>query len=247
MSLILDALRRADAERQREAGQTPGLGATAAASWDDASAPAQRAWRWLALGAVLLLAAAAVAWWWWPGAPPAAVAGAPPPSPVAPAAPAAPAPAEPPLPATVATAPTSASEVELPPMSLRLPEVPPVPAAPARPKPKPAAVRAAAASAVPAPLSPGSAAAASAAEPGAAVAAAAPLKLADLPPDQRAQWPRLVVGGSMYSANVALRMVILDGQLLHEGDNAGPGVVVERIKPRSAVLRAGAQRVEVAW
>jgi general secretion pathway protein B len=51
----------------------------------------------------------------------------------------------------------------------------------------------------------------------------------------------------MYSENVALRMVILDGQLLHEGDSAGPGVVVERIKPRSAVLRAGAQRVEVGW
>ncbi|EHR70617.1 hypothetical protein BurJ1DRAFT_1753 [Burkholderiales bacterium JOSHI_001] len=229
MSLILDALRRADAERQREAGAPPSLGAPVAPAWDEDATPQGRgAALWLG-GALLLLAASGLAWWLnrAPSAPAPAVATAPPAPPVARV------PEPPPEPPAV----TAPPEAPLPPMSLRLPDVPPVPvAAPRVPKPAPRA-----ASAVSPP-------AASAPARGPEPAASSPVsRLADLPPDQRRQWPALVVGGSMYSENVALRMVILDGQLLHEGDSAGPGVVVERIRPRSAVLRAGAQRVEVGW
>lgn len=222
MSLILDALRRADAERQRDAGAPPGLGAPVAPSWDEETRPRSAGKAVWVGGALLLLAAGGLAWWLTAAPGPATsapVVAAAAPAAITPPAP----PVEPPPPA-----PQAPPEAPLPPMSLRLPDVPPVPAAAPRVvKPAP---RAASAASVP------------------AAAAAAPVaRLADLPPDQRRQWPALVVGGSMYSENLALRMVILDGQLLHEGDSAGPGVVVERIKPRSAVLRAGGQRVEVGW
>lgn len=117
MSYILDALRRAETERQR--GQVPGLhdaglGMPAAA----APAPSRRAApAWWGVLAVLLVLAAGAAWWWWPQpappvlaptpvvappAPPVIPAAVPAPLPVVVSAPPAPAPAASPAPAPVA-------------------------------------------------------------------------------------------------------------------------------------------------
>lgn len=70
-------------------------------------------------------------------------------------------------------------------------------------------------------------------------------RLAELPPDQQREWPNPVLGGSVWSESVANRFVIVNGQLLHEGEAAAPGLIVERIGPKTVVLRWRERRVEV--
>jgi general secretion pathway protein B len=62
-------------------------------------------------------------------------------------------------------------------------------------------------------------------------------RLAELPADQRRQLPPLVVGGSVWSEQVSARFVVLDGQVLREGDAAAPGLVLVKLAPRAATLR----------
>ncbi len=121
MSYILDALKKADAERARDAAAVPDLHAQADAAVHGARAPASR---WPLLGGVALLIALAL-WWAWPwfgNAPsaPAPVAAAAPrvdaplapvalPMPAAQAPPAAMVPAVKPTPRFAAPAPATAS------------------------------------------------------------------------------------------------------------------------------------------
>lgn len=211
MSYILDALRRAESERQR--GQLPGLGAvpTPAAGLAAGDKLRPMGWGWV-LMLVLLMGAAALGWWWRasasrePAAPVAAVPAA------AQVAPADQAVAAPPPPADLAPAPALPTVVSAPPV-----------ASPVRP----------------------SASAAEASAPRPAAADPAPVKLADLSPQQRAQWPALALGGSVWSDSAASRFVILNGQVLREGETVAPGLVLERIQATSAVLRWRGLRVEL--
>lgn len=68
-----------------------------------------------------------------------------------------------------------------------------------------------------------------------------------LPEPVRRELPVLAIGGSIYSDQPRSRMLIVGGQLLHEGDEVAPGVLLELIKPRSAVLRRGELRYEVGY
>ena len=75
-------------------------------------------------------------------------------------------------------------------------------------------------------------------EPAAVAAAPAPTTATgtvfaqgDLPEVVRAQLPSLKISGVTYSANPAYRMAIVNGQVLHEGDPAGPGLLLEKIEP----------------
>jgi len=61
--------------------------------------------------------------------------------------------------------------------------------------------------------------------------------LADLPPAVRNQLPALQLAGLTYSANPAHRMVIVNGQVLHEGETAAPELVLERIETQRTVWR----------
>lgn len=70
-------------------------------------------------------------------------------------------------------------------------------------------------------------------------------RLAALSADQRRDLPPLTVGGSIWSDSAAQRFVIINGQVVHEGESAAPGVTVERIGPRAAVLRWRELRIEV--
>jgi general secretion pathway protein B len=54
------------------------------------------------------------------------------------------------------------------------------------------------------------------------------------------------LGGSVWSDNPANRFVIVNGQIVHEGETAAPGVTVERIAPKAVVLRWRTLRVELA-
>jgi general secretion pathway protein B len=69
----------------------------------------------------------------------------------------------------------------------------------------------------------------------------------DLPPDVRATLPRLSVGGSIYSETPSARMVILNGQVFHEGDKPAADTVLEQIRLKSAVLNFRGQRYEVSF
>ena len=73
------------------------------------------------------------------------------------------------------------------------------------------------------------------AQAAAAAAAAAPsaAPVAGLPPDA----PKLAISGGVYSTNPAQRMLIVNGQVFNEGSEVGPGVVLEQIKPKAAVLK----------
>lgn len=221
MSYILDALRRAQAERER--GRLPGLQSQPLAPPQASPADATRQRTLAAAAAGLLLVVAAAAVWWWlapvPAAPRVAEATVPQLPPAATEATGAA--AAPPPPAPAAALPLVVSAPTPPPAP---PPVLPPPTAEAAPAP---AVAVAAAASPP------------------AAASASPTPLAALAPALRRQLPPLEVGGSVWSENPASRFVIINGQLVHEGQSAAPGVVVERIAQRFAVLRWRELRIEL--
>ncbi|MCW5658081.1 MAG: general secretion pathway protein GspB, partial [Burkholderiaceae bacterium] len=71
--------------------------------------------------------------------------------------------------------------------------------------------------------------------------------LAELPDDLRRSVPQLAFGGSVYSDTPAQRMVILNGQVMREGDALSDELQIEQIRPRSAVLRVRGQRFEMPF
>ncbi|MBT9599137.1 MAG: general secretion pathway protein GspB [Vitreoscilla sp.] len=224
MSYILDALKRADAERER--GHVPGLHAQPMTLSTDDGGSARRPTRWGLIAGGLVAAMIAVAIAWRMGAD----AHAPLPAPMAVAQPEA---APPPVVAPVQVAP--------PPPAPTVPAPVPVATAPA---PLPLATAPAPAPVVrrPAAAPPPRAAAASAEPPPAPIVA-----LADLPGDVRKQIPPLVVGGSIYSDDAKNRFLILNGDVVHEGGRVAPGLVLERIGPKSAVLRFEDRRFRINY
>jgi general secretion pathway protein B len=78
-------------------------------------------------------------------------------------------------------------------------------------------------------------------------AASAPLRLSAMPAEWRKQLPALTVSGSVYSPDAPARMLILNGQILREGQNAGGDLLVERIGPKAAVLSFRGQRFELPY
>jgi general secretion pathway protein B len=244
MSYILDALRRADAERER--GAVPSLQSQQNAIVDDDAAPAarSRALVWAVAGLAVALVVV-VAWNLFGSSHP-------PPRPtaegaVAPALTAAPIP----LPTTPVATPQGATTT---PPQAAAPAMPQE-AAPAtvEPAPKVAAVpRVARPRTEPKRtgnrIAEGNGAA-PAAEPNAEPAAgdARIYKQAELPEDIRRDLPKLAINGASYSGDAASRMVMINGQVFHEGDRLAPQLVLERIKLKSAVLSYKGYRYEVTF
>lgn len=226
MSYILDALRRAEADRERERGRVPGLHTPAVGG----AAPAAGPRRWLPwAGGGLLLLAGIGAGSWWAGTPLPAVpeppVGARPAADIVatPAAPAASAP-----PAVPAPAPQpEAGPASAPAASPYLPPVPPPAAVVAAPVAPPTRA--------PVPVPPTTAA------PPAAAEARIP-RLAELPESLRRELPRLAVSGSVYSDDPASRFVMINGEVVREGARLGADLVLEQIGPRELVLRFKGQR-----
>lgn len=251
MSYILDALRRADAERERERGAVPDLHAHPMV---DIGAPPPSTRRrpavlpWVAGGLGALLLAGLVVWLLAdPGREPEMALAPPPPAPALEAAPAAP--AAPPAATTDRAMPGDepAEGVEsLPPLHAT-PRPPPDRAARSAAATRPAAAespRATTAEATGSP--PGNA---SARTPAAGSAASAPkvYQLQELPPEIRADAPRFAFGGSMYSDDPASRMLIINGQVLRENDAIGPNLRLVQIRARSAVFEYKGYRYELPF
>ena len=264
MSYILDALRKADAQRERDPARGIHAQPTPLASESAMRGASSTRWLWVSGIAGIAVIAGAV---WYLGKEKAAVPAAGPTTATAPASIASPAPAPAPLPAparTLATLPPPAAPVvQPPPQPARTPprdptnaSVPPmrgVPQAnlvpPNAPGPLthggPAAAREAAFAAsagvparpaisAPAPLPAG---------PVPAPAAATAQAVTGLPPDA----PRLVISGGVYSPSAVQRMLIVNGQVFNEGSEVAAGVTVEEIKPRTVVLKFRGARYTVAY
>ena len=261
MSYILDALRRAEAERERERGQVPGLHTQPSSGSTAARAAGPRRWLPWAGGGLLLLAGIGAGSWWASG-PQDAAAPAPLPAPAAAAAPTPLATAAPPT--QVATAPVTTPALTAPPAaqpadnlparqaaapaaptSPYLPPAPPpgaIPPAPA-PQPRNAATPAPspAVAATPAPT-PAPAPVALPAPPPAPAAEARIPRLADLPEATRRELPKLSISGSVYSDNPASRFVIVNGEIMREGAKLTNDLVLEQIGSRELVLRFKGQQ-----
>jgi general secretion pathway protein B len=243
MSFILDAIRRAESERQIESapgGAVPDLHsrvlspppAPAGPAREAPAAPSSRLPAWFvrlagaAAVALLVVAAAALL-----RQPPAVVAAkAQPPADVVAA-------AERPPPVTSTTAMADAVPPVAPaarPTTLLLPA-----AASAAP---PAATRPGTGVVLPSdPVAEASPVASAPGEPGSPLAT----PWVNLTPELKAQFPPLAIGGSIWSDDPPRRFVLIAGQVVREGETAVGGVVVERIGQRTLIVRWRGERIEL--
>jgi general secretion pathway protein B len=227
MSYILDALRRADSERER--GAVPDIHAQPVpAVADDADTDTGSGRRAIptAVWVVVALLLALIAWLLWqllgraephrePPAPAMAMAAAPTPAPP----PALPPPAPQPQPQQQPQSAAVAPALE-PAPPLRLPAEPPAPPPPQQ-QPQQQQHADAGKSRIHA--------------------------RHELPGHIQRELPQFSIGGSVYSEDPAKRFVVINGSIVHEGDKPLPGLVLEQIKLKSAVLRYKDYRYEIGY
>ena len=255
MSYILDALRRADLERER--GAVPGLNAQPAAlpTFGLEATRSARPWVWALVGA-LVLVLAALAWYaFGRGSHPSAL-----PPPASTASPTVP-PAATPSPAAPGPALASSS-----PAAVQTTAAPPTPTAaqaptadpgtahePARAPSQHAAApqktsrtptrpdrKAATAERAQAPTTP-------AADSGDDANGGLVYTRNQLPEAIRNELPALSIGGASYSKSPASRMLIINGQVFHEGDTLGPNLTLKQIQLKAAVLEYKGYRYKVSF
>ena len=252
MSTILDALRRAQA--QRSSGSLPGLYTPGSLGVPSQAAQPSRAPWWLMLvgGVALLLAgAAAAALWLLPS--PVAV-------PESANVPLQALPRLPPVASAVSPSPVAqpaSQEARAASAAAQAAAVPPTPAPStaiasspvrqgAQPHDKPVASvssRAASSPSAQAQVPPKKGGASAVPKP-------APLDArlpswAELAPALREQMPAIRLGGGVYAETPGQRLVLVNGQVAREGDEVATGVRLIQIRPRSAVLEFQGQRFEM--
>jgi general secretion pathway protein B len=252
MSYILDALRRADTERGR--GAVPGIHSQLDnPAAERAAAPRSRALLWAVIG----LSAALVAVLAWVllrgGEKPQPVVVQPPVAEVAVVAPtevsppvAAPQPTivpttPPPFPAEAPRAAVHMPTEAAPPSTRRAPPAESAPAAKTSVAPTTTApAQTAKPAANPAPV-------AAATTSGASGASSRIYAVNELPDNIRSSLPQLSIGGAMYSPNKASRMLIVNGQLMHEGDKIAPDLLLDQIELKRAVLSFRGYRYSINY
>jgi general secretion pathway protein B len=224
VSLILDALRKADAERGR--GAVPSLHSQPVAAPSAEVPPRAKVrpnWLWIVIGIVVGLSGAAA--WVMVGrnAPPSGTAAT-----QAPASPGASvSPPLAPAPPAAAVAPTTPSS----PAAVAEPAPWPQPEerkAAARPEAKDDAPVRVIGNVPPATES-------------------QVYSREQLPPEIRAALPQLAIGGSIYSPNAAGRSLIVNGQLFRERDRLTQDLSLEEIKLKAAVFSFRGYRFEVLF
>lgn len=244
MSYILDALKKADAERER--GTVPGLHSQPLGQVDDDGEATRRPVSpamWLVAGAGICLIAVLS---WQLLSRPSAPTTEPNPTPTAEAQPMngtpaeptqAPAAAEQRMPAPpIAAAPPSAPADRPPAMTPPLrPAAPPAPPSPTMVREAPSRAPAEPVQATPKPTAQ------------AAPAAARIPAMSELPDDIKRELPQLMIGGAMYSDTPASRMLIINSQVFHEGDQPYQGLVLEEIRLKSAVFKYRGYRYAINY
>ena len=251
MSYILEALKKAQAERQL--GNAPTIHAPQPAQATQTGAAASRKPLLVGLGAgaLVVVLGGLFVWQRTPAPATAPALAAQPAAPTASAVPVqAPAQMPAPVPATapsVAAAASNTLEVSAPP-------------APPAPPPRPAHVaEAPVRSAAPALAAARAGESTAPARAPAAAPALAPVPapapspedslpyLAQLPDAMQREVPRVAFGGYMYSANPADRLLLVDKTLRHEGEEVAPGLVLEKLLPKAAVMNYRGVRYRVAY
>ena len=71
--------------------------------------------------------------------------------------------------------------------------------------------------------------------------------MAELPPDVQRELPKLTITGGVHSDNAAQRMLIVGGQVMGEGAEVAPGLVLEQIRAKTAVFRFRGLRFSLAY
>ena len=215
MSYILEALKKAQAERQL--GNAPTIHAPPPMyAAPDRARDGSRRHLIVGLGLGVLVAAAALLWVRHTGEQPVRLAAAPVSAPAS-----APAPAPAPAPAAAAA--------------------PPAAPAPAPAQREAAPVAEAPLSETPAALAP------------APVAAAQPAgeenlrTLQQLPESVRREIPQVSFGGYIYSPTPGESLLLVDKTLRREGEEVAPGLVLERLMPKAAVMNYRGTRYRVAY
>ncbi len=229
MSYILDALRKADAQRERDPARGIHAQPVQVSPLEPPEGHQTRFW----LGGVVVIGAGLLAVAAWqlagPAAPPVAVSVAPPVVH---------------LPAAGAGMSPAPAVIRPPPVPTAAPALPATEVLPAAPPPA-------------APVAPSAAPLREARKPAPALAASSPapaaaapdrlLSVNELPADVQRDLPKLAISGGVYSDNPAQRMLIVNGQVVGEGAEPAPGVVLEQIRARTAVLRYRGYRYAVAY
>jgi general secretion pathway protein B len=232
VSLILDALRKADAERER--GSVPSLHSQPVAPKSAVAprAPAVRPhWLWIGFGAAMGLVGALTWFLVASNAPQTTAARMERPQPAAPMASQAapPAPVAPPAASVAppASPPAAVAQSDGQPIAQPAPWRQPEERREARPE---AMVGTPAAPAANAPANEG------------------PVVSRDqLPANIRSELPQFAVGGSIYSSNPAARSLIVNGQLYREKDRLTQDLSLEEIKLKAAVFSFRGYRFEVLF
>jgi general secretion pathway protein B len=219
MSYILEALKKAQAERQL--GNSPTLHAPTLQSADNAT-PARfsKPMLWAVLGMAVLIGVLLVLVW----------------RPSAPA-------------VAVATPPVAAASVPAPVAVVTAAPVVPTPLpAPVADLPQSVANLARAAAPDPAAAQQPAAPAAASAKPAAVTASDEPVvNLRDLPEPIQRSIPPVTVGGYIYSKNPADRLLLVDKVLRHEGEEVAPGLLLEKLQPKEAVFNFKGYRYRVPY
>jgi general secretion pathway protein B len=59
--------------------------------------------------------------------------------------------------------------------------------------------------------------------------------------------PQITIAGYVYSDNPSDRQLLVNKKLLHEGEEAAPGLVLERMLPKAAVFNYNGTRYQVPY
>ena len=240
MSYILEALKKAQAERQL--GNAPTIHAPPPMyAAPDRAQGGNKRYLVIGLGAGVLVAAAALLWLRQGAEPPVRLAQGPAPGSAPVTAPVpAPAPAPEPAAAAVVTPPAAPAPL--------VRETAPVAAKPA-PTPAPAKP-----SAAPRPTAPVAAPAEPTRGESAPVAAVTPpageeslRSLQQLPESLRREIPQVAFGGYIYSPTPGESLLLVDKTLRREGEEVAPGLVLERLTAKAAVMNYRGTRYRVAY
>jgi general secretion pathway protein B len=192
---------------------------------------------WAAAGLAVILVAAALGWWIWgstPPSPPSAVVSVPanvPPATPAPAATAAPVAIAPAVLATPALVTPTVAPVQPPTVAPATPASAPVQSV--APPPQPATAASVAASSAPKPQVP-------------AAPSSLPPLLSALPEEIRRQIPPLSISGLVYSADPALRLLLVNGQVLKEGSQVAQDLTLVEIRATSSEFDFQGTRFRIA-
>jgi general secretion pathway protein B len=71
--------------------------------------------------------------------------------------------------------------------------------------------------------------------------------LRELPQNIQAEIPPLAVTGYIYSKKEADRSVLINNKLMREGDQAAPGVVLEKMTPKEAIMNYKGYRYRLSY